>query len=214
VKTRILRYVSIIIVTVMIGFVLMTTGCGGSKVETQPVGKEIQPPIVPREPTIDELRKPVSKDMEIYKPIGVIKHFGTLKKKSMTYEKFQKLTGGQANVMIDPDWFYDTYRYPVNENNYWITVTFGTAKRAKNADSRITQAMGDLPEESIYISLLTPSKKTYILLDSNADGILDFTKEANQPTSTKVDIKLLDEMQEKYTWILNLIRKYYKPSYK
>jgi hypothetical protein len=192
---------------IMLIFAVFAVGCGGNKVETKPPVVTPQPP---REPTIDELRKPVFKDPDMFKASQVIKEYGQLKKKSITFEKYAQLTGGQSGAAINPDWFYDTYLFNANENGYWATVTFGTAKRAKEKDPRIAQVFGDLPESSITVSLITPSKKTYILLDYNADGILDFVKESNAKTVLKVDVALLDAMQEKYTWLLGVIKKGFK----
>lgn len=165
---------------------------------------------VPTEPSIEELRKPVAKDPSIYKALTVIKEYGKYFKKYMPYEKFQEQTQGQSDIMIDPDWFYDSYKLNMNEKNYWMVVIFGTAKRAIERDSRIEKLLNDLPSQSITVELETPSGKKYILNDAEADGILDFVKNAKDKKVSKVDVKLLDHMQEKYTWILGLIKKHYK----
>ncbi len=70
--------------------------------------------------------------------------------------------------------------------------------------------MTDLPGKSITVELKMPSGKKYLLSDAEADGILDFAKDANEKKTARVDIQLLDQMQEKYTWILGLIKKHYK----
>ena len=180
-------------------------GCGpGEKVQTEPQV------VTPKEPTIEELRKPVSKDATIYKALEVIKEYGKLSKEYISYEKFQGLTKGQAAAALDPDWFYDSYKLNMNEEDHWILVIFGTAQRAMARDPRIGKIMTDLPGKSITVELKMPSGKKYLLSDAEADGILDFAKDANEKKTARVDIQLLDQMQEKYTWILGLIKKHYK----
>jgi hypothetical protein len=142
--------------------------------------------------------------------VEVIKDYGRLSKKYMSYEKYQQLTKGQAAAALDPDWFYDSYKLNLNEKDHWMVVTFGTAKRAIARDPRIEKIMSGLPVKSITVELKMPSGKKYLLSDAEADGILDFAKDANEKKVTKVDVQLLDKMQEKYTWILGLIKKHYK----
>jgi hypothetical protein len=188
-------------------YLLAAFGCGGptKKVETVP-----QPTEPPKEPSIEELRKPVAKDDTIYKAVEVLQKFGRLTKKYMSYEKYQSTVGAQATGAIDPDWFYDSYVLDMNENGYWATVTFGTAKKAKENDSRLRDLMENLPGQSIFIKLKTPSGKTYLLSDAEADGVLDFAKDTGDMGAAKIDIQLLDQMQEKYTWLIGIIKKYYK----
>jgi len=184
---------------------LFVFGCGPTeKAQTEPQV------VTPKEPSIEELRKPVSKDASIYKALDVIKEYGRKSKEYISYEKYQQSIKGQANTALNPDWFYDSYKLNMNENDHWILVIFGTAQRAMARDPRIEKIMADLPEKSITVELKMPSGKKYLLSDAEADGILDFAKDANEKKTTKVDIRLLDEMQEKYTWILGLIKKYYK----
>jgi hypothetical protein len=192
------------IVSIVIGLMFII-GCG-------PTGKaQTEPQVVtPTEPSIEELRKPVAKDAAIYKAVEVIKDYGRLSKKYMSYEKYQQLTKGQAAAALDPDWFYDSYKLNLNEKDHWMVVTFGTAKRAIARDPRIEKIMSGLPVKSITVELKMPSGKKYLLSDAEADGILDFAKDANEKKVTKVDVQLLDKMQEKYTWILGLIKKHYK----
>ena len=176
-------------------------GCGP---EQKP---QTEPPVV-KEPTVEELRKPVAKDVTIYKAVDVLKKFGRLSKKYMSYEKYKKLTGGQA-AALDPDWFYDSYVLDLNEKGYWASVTFGTAEKAIARDPRIEKIMTDLPGTSVFMKLKTPSGRTYLLSDAEADGILDFAKDERKK-DTKIDIQLLDKMQEKYTWLMGIIKKNYK----
>jgi hypothetical protein len=139
----------------------------------------------------------------------VIKEYGQLKKKHISFVKYKKLTAGQPGGAMDPDWFYDSYHLDMKEKNHWITVIFGTSKRAKARDPRIGKIMADLPPNSIAVKMKTPKGREYMLSDSNADGILDYAAPAKNK-SPKVDIKLLDRMQEKYTWIIGIIKKHYK----
>jgi len=180
-------------------------GCGPTeKAQTEP------PVVTPREPAIEELREPVAKDASIYKALEVIKEYGRKSRESISYEKYQQLTKDQPNAAFDPDWFYDSYKLNMNENDHWILVIFGTAKQAMARDPRVEKIMADLPDKSITIELKLPSGKKYLLSDAEADGILDFAKDANEKKVAKVDVRLLDRMQEKYTWILGLIKKHYK----
>lgn len=194
-----------IIICILI-YLAVNSGCGpsGSQVKTEPAD------VKPAQPSIEELRTPVAKDPTIYKAGVVIKEFGRLKKKHISYKKYQQLTKGQANTAMDPDWFYDSYILDLNEKNHWMNVTFGTSKKAVDDDPRIKTIMAGLPENSINIRMKTPRGKTYLLTDADADGILDFAKDEAQKKITQVDIQLLDSMQKKYTWIIGLIKKHYK----
>lgn len=175
-----------------------------------PTEKAQTEPQLPTGPGIEKLRKPVSKDTTIYKAVEVIKDYGRLSKEYISYEKYKQLTKGQAGVTLDPDWFYDSYKLDMNEKDHWILVIFGSAKRAIARDPRIEKIMADLPEKSITVELKMPSGKKYLLSDAEADGILDFAKDADKKKVTRVDVQLLDKMQEKYTWIIGLIKKHYK----
>jgi hypothetical protein len=189
----------------ILGLLAAGFGCGPKKeMQTEPRVE------VPKEPSIEELRKPVAKDPGIYKAIHVIKEFGQFQKKYISYEKYRELTRGKSGVILDPDWFYDSYVLNFNEKGYWATVTFGTAKRAIERDPRIEKLMADLPGNSVTVKLKTPSGRTYLLTDAEADGILDFAKDASQKNVTKIDIQLLDQMQEKYTWLMSIVKKHYK----
>jgi hypothetical protein len=195
---------TLIIVSIVIGL-LFIIGCGPTeKAQTEPQV------VTPSEPGIEELRKPVAKDATIYKALEVIKDYGRKSKEYISYEKYQQLTKGQAGAALDPDWFYDSYKLDMNEKDHWILVIFGTAKRAMARDPRIEKIMAGLPEKSITVELKMPPGTKYLLSDAEADGILDFAKDANEKKTTKVDVQLLDKMQEKYTWILGLIKKHYK----
>ncbi len=186
-------------------YLLISAACGtpGQKPKTEP-----QQPTA-KEPTIEELRKPAAKDPGIYKAMRVIKDRGQFTKKYISFEKYKQLTAGQPGGALDPDWFCDSYSLNMKENKHYISVTFGSSKRAKERDPRIEKVMADLPENSISVKLQTPAGRSYLLSDANADGILDFAADANKQ-SKKIDVELLDLMQEKYTWILGIIKGHYK----
>jgi hypothetical protein len=197
--------VRVLAIMSILGLLAAGFGCGPKKdMQTEPRVE------APKEPSIEELRKPVAKDPAIYKAIHVIKEVGQFQKKYISYEKYRQLTRGKSGVILDPDWFYDSYLLNFNEKGYWATVTFGTAKRAIERDPRIEKLMTDLPGNSITVKLKTPSGRTYLLTDAEADGILDFAKDASQKNVTKIDIQLLDQMQEKYTWLMSIVKKHYK----
>jgi len=199
------RFPRVLTILSIVVYMAIVFGCGGGTQE--PI---TEPQVTPEEPSIEELRKPVAKDPTIYQAVQVLKKFGSLSKKYMSYEKYQELTGGQGAAALDPDWFYDSYVLDLNENGYWATVTFGTAKRAIERDPRIEKLMADLPEKSIFMKLKTPSGRTFLLSDAEADGVLDFVKDIREKTTKKIDIDLLDKMQEKYTWIMGIVKKHYK----
>lgn len=197
---------NLLTIVCMLVLLIVISGCAGpgKKVETEPQ-------VVPAaEPSIEELRKPVAKDPAIYKARKVIKEYGIFKKKYISYKKYRELTKGGGPGALDPDWFYDSYDLNLKEKGHWITVTYGTSKKAKERDPRIQELMAGLPESAITVKLKTPSGRSYLLSDAEADGILDFAKDADKKTTGKIDIQLLDKMQEKYTWIIGLIKKHYK----
>lgn len=204
-KTKLsLKWLSLICLA---AFIIILANCGGTAPQVQTEPPKPEPP---KEPTIEALRKPVAEDPNMYQAVDVITNFGRLTKNYMSYEKFQQTAGAQGGVgAIDPDLFYDSYELPLNEKGYYATITFGTATRAIERDPRIEQMMKDLPEKSIFLKLQAPSGRTFILSDANADGILDFAKDERQK-DIKIDVKLLDQMQEKYTWIMGLVKKHYK----
>jgi hypothetical protein len=195
----------VLIITAVLISLVTGFGCGPSaqKPKTEPV-KPAEPV-----PDIEALRKPVAKDPGMYKITNVIKEYGQFKKKYMSYEKYQKLTGGQANAALDPDWFYDSYHLNMKEKGYYITVTWGSSKRAKDRDPRIEKIMAGLPNQAITIKLDTPKGNSYVLSDAECDGILDYAANA-KIKNPKIDIKLLDAMQEKYTWIIGILKTHYK----
>jgi len=197
-----------LVIGLCLAFSVTAFNCGpaGQEIKTTPEPAKVEP----KEPAIEDLRKPVAVDTDMFKAVKVLIEFGKHAKKHITYEKFQELTGGQPDAAVNPDWFYDNYVIDINEDNYWVNVICQSSTKATENDPRIKKVMGDLPSASITVTLTTPKGKKYLLNDSQADGILDFAKEADKETDMKIDIKLLDTMQEKYTWVLNLIKKHYK----
>jgi len=196
------------VLTALIIFIsfLFVVACGPSSSpapKTEPEITQIQTP-----PAVEDLRKPVAKDANMFKVIKVIKEYGVFKKKYMSFEKYHQLTNGGTSGALDPDWFYDSYSFNMNEKNHFITITFGTSKRAKDRDDRIEKVMADLPENSISVRMKTPRDHTYLLTDAEADGILDYAVDEKNK-GAGVDIKLLDAMQEKYSWIVSEVKKYY-----
>lgn len=193
---------------VMVAFIVLMTGCGPGAAPS-PRTEPVSEPTTIKEPAIEDLRKPVSVDPEMFKAVDVLQKFGKTAKKHMTYEKYVSSVGAASGGAIDPDWFYDSYNLNMNENNYWAVFTFGTAVAAKEKDPRIRDLLVNLPETSIIVRLKAPDGRKYILSDANADGILDFAKDEARKDAA-LDIKLLDAMQEKYAWLLGIVKKYYK----
>ncbi|MCP4218832.1 MAG: hypothetical protein GY765_29640 [bacterium] len=185
-------------------FISLFSGCGPEKV--QPTTEPPSQP-VPQEPTIEELRKPVAKDPGMFKAVTVLKKYGTKSKTYMSYEKYQKMSASGA---MDPSWFYDQYDMNMNEKKHWIKVILGTSERAVQKDPRIAKIMAELPQLSISMEVKTPSGKIYLLSDMQGDGILDYAADSKKKSGGKVDIPLLDKMQEKYTWIIGIVKKHYK----
>jgi hypothetical protein len=200
----------IIKISIWVALVVYLAFCAGCGAPAQKPTVEPTPPPPPKvEPTIEDLRKHVDKDPDMFKAIKVIEKYGVLRKKAITFEKYVELTKGQSGGALNPDWFSDSYTLEVNENKHWVTFTLGTAKRVREKDARIQQVMAGLPEESISLKMQTPDGKKYILSDAEADGVLDYAAPVGQKT-LKVDIPLLDNMQEKYTWLLGIVKQNYR----
>jgi hypothetical protein len=72
--------------------------------------------------------------------------------------------------------------------------------------------MKGFPREVIDVIIKTPDEKTYLLSDSDADGVLDFTARADErgKVRTAGDLSLLKNMQVKYQWILGIIKRHYR----
>ncbi len=200
------RFLKLIAITGILVYLGILGACGGGVTEPK---TEPTPEPIAKEPTIEELRKPVAKDPGMFKVQVVIKKYGKKTKDYMAYEKYQKMNAGQPNGAFNADWFYDSYNLDFNEKGYYATVTYGTAKRAIERDPRIEKLMADMPAHSITVKLKTPSGRTYLLNDAEADGVLDFVKDIKS-ADNKIDIPLLDKMQEKYTWLTGHLKKYYK----
>ena len=180
---------------------LLLTGCAGRKAET-----------VPPEPVVDVPKLNVPPDPGIYKVLTVIRRFGKKTVTHMSYSDYVKGEASAPDAAFNPDTFYDRYLLDLNEKNYWVTLTLRTAVRAKRNDSRIRKLMEHFPENAIDAILKTPAEKTFLLSDSNADGVLDFAapEGKNSDQGLAVDIRLLRSMQRTYSWILGIIKRHYK----
>ena len=179
---------------------ILLAGCAGKKADTEPS-------IMTDVPKLN-----IAPDPGMYKALQVIKRFGNKTMDHLSYAEFKKREATVQNATFNPDVFYDQYVLDLNEKNYWITVTFRTATRSRRRDSRIRDLLQNFPENAIDMLLKTPANKIFLLSDSNGDGVLDFArpegKQHNQGLT--VDIELLKAMQQKYGWILGIIKRHYK----
>jgi len=184
----------------IIFLVVFINGCVGKKAETEPSAEvpALQPP-----------RLDMAADPGMYKAMQVIKDFGKKSKDHLTYSEFRKT---KKTAVFDPDVFYDHHVLDLNEKDYWITITYRSAVRSIRKDSRIEKLMENLPRKVIDVQLKTPQGKTFLLSDSNADGVLDFASPAGKKkrSNPEADLKLLKNMQGRYRWVLSIIKKYYK----
>jgi hypothetical protein len=178
--------------------------CSGSKpVRTEPEAKN--------KTNAEETSHPIllntKKDKTMYKVYRVIKHFGKLKVEHIPVKNLNIQSGSAVN----PDAFYDVYELDVDEKGYWFRILFKNADRAIRRSRKVKQMMAGLPVYVLDIRLKTPAKKLYMLSDADADGILDFAAPLDKNRKKlDIDIKLLQNMQEKYRMILRIIKKYYK----
>jgi len=189
----------------LIGFILIVillAGCSGKKADTEPSTR----------PVVDVPQLNIPPDPGIYKALKVIRGFGKKIVTHQTFAEYKKQEVADGNATFTPDLFYDRYILDLNEKDYWVTLTLRTAARSKRTDSRIRKLMKSFPENAIDVVLKTPAQKTFLLSDSNADGVLDFAApEGKRPDQgLKVDVKLLRTMQHKYGWILGIIKRHYK----
>ncbi len=196
----------VLTITCIVLYIAAFLACGGSQTTPKTEPPKPEPG---REPSIEDLRKPVSQDVSFFKAVHVIKEYGRKTKEYMSFDKYQSEIAGKGGA-LDAEWFYDTFVLDLNDKGYWATVTFGTSKRAVERDERIKNLVKDLPERSIYMKLKVPSGRTYLLTDAEADGVVDFVSDPKKKGRVKIDIQLLDKMQEKYTWLMNIIKKNYK----
>lgn len=179
---------------------MFINSCTSKKIDTEP-SSEV--------PATKYPRLDIPADPGMYKALQVIKDFGKRTKGHLSYADFQK---SKKSAVFDPDIFYDHYLLDLNEKDYWITLTFRSAVRSIEKDPRIEKLMENLPRKAIDVQLKTPRGNTYLLSDSNADGVLDFARPAGKKKISPVnaDLNLLKNMQEKYRWVLGIIKKYYK----
>jgi hypothetical protein len=181
---------------------ILLAGCTGKKADTEPSTL----------PMTDVPKLNIAPDPGMYKVLQVIKRFGNKTMDYLSYPEFKKREATEQNATFNPDVFYDQYVLDLNEKDYWVTVTFRTATRSRRRDSRIRDLMQNFPENAIDMLLKTPANKTFLLSDSNGDGVLDFarpeSKQHNQGLT--VNIELLKAMQQKYGWILRIIKRHHK----
>ncbi|MCK4837114.1 MAG: hypothetical protein KAT17_10760 [Candidatus Aminicenantes bacterium] len=183
--------------------IIFIAGCTGKKVEIQPDSEAL---------SIDVPKLDISPDPAMYKALTVVKKFGKKTMEHMSYGKYRKSRSAKKDPTFNPYVFYDQYVLDMNEKNYWVTLTFYTAVRAIVKDPRIESLMQSFPEKAMDVKMKTPAGKTYLLSDTNADGVLDFASLAGQKKKSQsaVDIELLKRMQVKYRWILGIVKRYYR----
>lgn len=180
--------------------VILLAGCAGKKADTEPSS------------VVDIPKLNIPPDPGIYKALNVIRKFGKKIVRHQSFAEYKKQETADRNATFNPDLFYDRYILDLNEKDYWVTLTLRTSARSKRSDSRIRKLMQSFPENAIDLVLKTPAQKTFLLSDSDADGVLDFVApEGKQPDpGLKVDVKLLRTMQHKYGWILRIIKRHFK----
>ncbi len=187
---------------------LFYAGCAPRAPEKEP------PPTIPEPAT----EKPIApKDEQMYMVYSVLKRFGRKIQSHISYDRYRQLVAQDGLSSWSPDWFYDSYRLPLNEKGHWVVISYHTAADAVKADPRIAKRMADVPHHAIDLRLQDPRGDKYVLTDAEADGVLDFAapdRGDRIPTSIKKDTPLVQKMQGKYTWILSIIKKSYTPSKK
>ena len=193
-----------LLMLLIVSSLMIYVGCAPKAPEKEP--GTIKPVDVP-------MKLDLPADGQMYKAYWVLERYGNQTQSHMSYAQYKKSTSGGSLSAWRPDWFYDSYRVPVNEKGHWITVTYHTALRAMRKDQRIAKLMENVPRHSIDVRMKTPNGVKYILTDAEADGVLDFaaldTNKKNKK-EVKVDFELLKRMQRKYAWILSIIKKSYK----
>jgi hypothetical protein len=193
---RILKWVPILLIAIFMA------GCAGSAVNKGPdSGTGLA----------DVPRLAVSPDPAMFRALTVVRKFGKLIHRYMPYDQYKKSGSGNGST-FDPGIFCDRYELDLNEKDYWVTLTYYTAERAISRDPRIEKIMKDFSPKSIDVKLKTPSGKTFLLSDSNADGVLEFASQEGSPVKnpSRVDLQLLKRMQEKYRWVLGIVKRYYR----
>lgn len=185
-------------------FILLIINCGPtSRPDTEPAPLEGK---VETKPVLN-----VPEDTQIYKAYKVIADYGRLTRKHRSFRDFLRVSKKGGNSAFDPAWFYDSYVLSLFEENHKIKIMFNSAKRAIYKDQRVEEKMSGLPAQVIDIHLKLPGGRTYLLSDSDGDGVLDFALPAGQkPTPGKANLPLLQKMQKKYRWIISILKKSYK----
>jgi len=191
-------------ILVFLSFVFLAAGCGGPKeVKTEPEPALVPPP--PPPPTAPP-------DPAVGRAYVVLRHFGTLTRKYMSYSEYSRRNQAEGTVAsVSPDWFYDTYSLDLNEDGYWAKVKFQTAERAIARDPRIETLLGGAPRHAIDMTVKTPAGRRFILSDSEGDGVLDYAAPAGRQAAGRpaFDADLRDRMQATYTRLLTVIKRYY-----
>ncbi len=201
-----IQFKGILTFLVFLGLIA-TISCGPKTPVTEP------PPAEPGPSPLQVWQQDIPKDATVYQALKVLESYGRQSKKSISYNEYKKNTSGGTLASWSPEWFYDAYTLDLNEKGNWVTVTWSTAKFAGKNDNRIAQLMKDAPSDVIDLQVKVPSGATYLLGDSDADGILDFAmdkKNMTEAAGKQANIQLLDQMQKKYAWILSIIKRNYK----
>jgi len=182
---------------------LILVACGGPEtVKTEP-----EPVAVPEAPPPPK----VSPDPGIHRAHVVLRHFGRLTRKYMSYAEYRRKNQASDGVAsVSPDWFYDTYSLDLNEDGYWARVNYQTAERAIARDPRIESLLGNAPRHAIDMTVETPAGRKYVLSDSEGDGVLDYAALKGKPAEgSGFDWKLRDRMQATYSRLLSVVKGYY-----
>lgn len=183
--------------------VLILAACGGPKtVVTEP-----EPATVPEAPPPPS----ASPDPQIGRVHVVLRHFGRLTRKYMSYEEYSRNhRAGDEVASVSPDWFYDTYSLDLNQDGYWAKVHYQTAERAITRDPRIESLLGTAPRNAIDMSVETPAGRKYVFSDAEADGVLDYAAlQGRKAGDSGFDWELRDRMQATYSRLLAVIKGYY-----
>lgn len=183
-----------------LALVIALTGCSNKTARVEPV-----PPVLPEMPRLD-----IPPDPDMFRVVRVIEKYGTRTVNHGLYSEYQKTRKTAGESAFNSDVFYDQYLLDLNENNYWVTVTLRSALRSMRKDPRIREAMSGFPVQAMDLIMKTPEEQTFLLSDSDANGVLDFAGPADQRVrvQTPGDLDLLETMQAKYRWILGIIKRY------
>jgi len=190
-------------ILVVAAALVAVAGCGGKDaLKTEP-----EPAVVPAAPPPPT----APPDPRIRRAHAVLRHFGHLTRKYMSYAEYSRRKSGGTVTSVSPDWFYDTYSLDLNEDGYWAKVNFQTAERAIARDPRIEALLGNAPRNAIDMKVKTPAGRRFVLSDSEGDGVLDYAA-PQQPKGSQpagFDTELRDRMQATYSRLIAVIKEYY-----